>query len=221
MRLKAIAFTSALALTAFCGLAFGAVRIYHNDFAGKRDARSLNLSGKGCDAEVRGKKGQLGVTTKEGGTRCRLRLPVQGDAARPDHIVDVEAKLLPKTPEKIRKKVYVALTVREGGGGYYELRVFPEKRKFSLVRRPEDAAFPVNGKDNQIGRVGDKNKLTIRALDDAVSGKVNKLAVDEVVDPAPNDLPGTKISLVMGQEGGSKKGAAVWFKDLRVSVPNP
>jgi len=221
MRLKALFIASLLALGVFASLAFGAVRVYNNQFEGQGDAKELALSGKGCKAEVRGNKGQLGVSTAKGGSRCRLRLPVIGDAARPNHIVDVEAKLLPKTPEQIRKKVYVATTVREGGGGYYELRVYPEKRKYSLVRKPEDEGFPVSGKDNQIGKVGEKNKLTIRALGDAISGKVNKTAIEDVVDPAPDDLPGSKISIVLGQEGSSKDGAAVWFKDLRVSVPNP
>jgi len=221
MRLKALLIASLLALGVCAGVAFGAVRVYNNQFAGKGDAKELDLSGKGCKAEVRGKKGQLGVTTAEGGSRCRLRLPVIGDSSQPDHIVDVETKLLPKTPEKIRKKVYVAATVREGGGGYYELRVYPERRKYSLVRKPGDAAFPVTGKDREIGKAGDKNKLTLRALGDAVSGKVNKFAIADVADPQPGALPGTKISIVLGQEGGSKDGASVWFKDLRVSVPNP
>jgi len=221
MRLKALAIASLLALGVFAAVALGAVRIYQNDFKGANDAKELDLSGKGCKAEVRGNKGQLGVTTAKGGSRCRLRLPVIGDAERPNHIVDVEAKLLPKTPEKIRDKVYVAVTVREGGGGYYELRVFPEKRKFSLVRRPAGDGFPISGKDKEIGKTGDKNKLTIRALGDVVSGKINKAVVEEFADPEAGALVGSKISIVLGQEGSSKDGAAIWFKDLRVSVPNP
>jgi hypothetical protein len=216
-----LTFTSAAALVALAGLALAAVPVYENKFERKRDAKALELNGKGCKAEVRGGKGQLGVSTDEGGRRCRLRLPVIGDAAKPNHIVNVEGKLLEKTDEKVRKNVYLALTVREGGGGYYELRVYPERRRYSLVRRPENEGFPVTAKDDKIGQAGEKNKLTLRALGDAVSAKVNKTAVDEVVDPAPDDLKGTKISLVLGQEGGSKDGAAVWFKDLSVEVPNP
>ena len=221
MRLKALAIASLLALGVFAAVAFGAVRVYQNDFKSANDAKELDLSGKGCEAEVRGNKGQLGVRTSKGGSRCRLRLPVIGDAERPDHIVDVEAKLLPKTPEQIRKKVYVGVTVREGGGGYYELRVFPEKRKFDLVRRPAGDGFPINGKDNEIGKTGDKNKLTLRALGDVVSGKINKAVVEEFADPDAGALVGSKISVVLGQEGSSSEGASVWFKDLRVSVPNP
>ena len=221
MRLKALIFTSAVALAALAGLALAAVAVYENQFERKSDGKALELSGKGCKAEVRKDKGQLGVSTDEGGSRCRLRLPVVGDAAKPNHIVKVEGKLLEKTDEKVRDKVYVGLTVREGGGGYYELRVYPEKRKYSLVRRPEDEGFPVTGKDDKIGKAGEKNKLTLGALGDAVSAKVNKTSIEEVVDPAPNDLKGTKISLVLGQEGGSKHGAAVWFKDLSVEVPKP
>lgn len=221
MRLKLLAFASALALAGVAGLALASVRVYDNDFASRSDGKALALTGKGCEAEVRGKKEQLGVSTAKGGSRCRLRLPVQGDAARPDHIIQAQGKLLPKTDEKVRKRVYLALTVREGGGGYYELRVYPERREYRLSRRPEDEGFPVEARDAGIGKTGDKNRLTLRALGAEVSGKVNKVAVAPVTDPAPNDLSGTKLSLVLGQEGRSKRGARVWFSDLSVKVPNP
>jgi hypothetical protein len=221
MRLRTFTFALIAALSALYGLAFGAVRVYENEFETASDGNELELAGKGCEAEVRGNKGQLGVSTSGGGSRCRLRLPVIADTSQPDHIVDATAKLLPRTPEQIRKKVYVAITVREGGGGYYELRVYPEKRKYSLTRKPEDPAFPITDKDKKIGKAGDKNQLTLRALGDAVSAKINKIAVDEVIDPRPGGLPGTKISIVLGQEGGSSDGASVWFKDLRVLVPDP
>lgn len=221
MRLKALVFASVLALASLGGLAFGAVRIYHNDFESRSDEKALNLSGKGCETKIRGNKGQLGVSTSEGGSRCRMRLPVIGDSAQPNHIVDVTAKLLPKTPDQIRRKVYVAVTVREGGGGYYELRIYPEKRKYQLTRKPGDNAFPVQAKDKEIGKTGDKNKLTLRALGDVVGGKVNKATIEDVVDPQPGALPGSRISIVLGQEGRSSDGASAWFSDLRVSVPNP
>jgi hypothetical protein len=221
MRLKVLSIASLLVLAVFASLAFGAVRVYQNKFENQGDAKELALNGKGCKAEIRGKKGQLGVSSAKGGSRCRLRVPVIGDAERPNHIVDVEAKLLPKTPEQIRKKVYVALTVREGGGGYYELRVYPEKRKYSLVRKPGGDGFPISGKDRKIGQTGDKNKLSIRALGDAVGAKINKTLVEDFADPEAGDLPGSRISMVLGQEGSSSDGASVWFKDLRVSVPNP
>ena len=221
MRPKALVFACSLVLATVSGLAFASVRVYDNNFTDASDARALELSGKGCDAEVRGDKKQLGVSTEEGGTRCRLRLPVQGDAPRPDHIIQAQAKLLPKTDEKVRNRVYVGLTVREGGGGFYELRVYPERREYRLVRKPEAEGFPVQARDDAIGKTGDKNRLTLRALGDEVSGKVNKVAVSPVADPAPNDLAGTKLSLVLGQEGGSNDGARVWFSKLSVKVPNP
>ena len=220
MRLRALTIAGVAAVVACGGLAYGAVSIYHNEFEGQGDAKSLDLSGKGCKAEVRGGKGQLGVQTPGGGSRCRLRLPVQGDAPQPDHIVDVEAKLLPKTSEQVRKKTYVGLTVREGGGGYYELRVYPEKKRFSINRKPGGDGFPITDNDNKIGGTGDKNKLSLRALGDVVGAKVNK-RLEEFADPQPGALPGTKISLILGQEGSSQENASVWFKDLKVSVPNP
>lgn len=219
---KALIPVAALALlTAMAALAFASVRVYKNDFKSEGAAKQLELSGKGCNAEVRGKKGQLGVSTAEGGTRCRLRLPVRGDGPRPDHIVRVATKLLPKTPDNVRKNVYLAVTAREGGGGYYELRVYPERRKYTLVRRPEDQGFPVTGKDREVGKTGEKNKLTLRAIDAEVTAKVNKAPLLAATDPAPADLEGTRISLVVGQEGGSNDGAAVWFANLSVGVPNP
>jgi hypothetical protein len=221
MRLKALVFACSLALAAVAGLAFASVRVYNNNFSARSDAKALDLSGKGCKAEVRGNKKQLGVSTAEGGTRCRLRLPVQGDAPRPDHIIQVQAKLLPKTNEQVRRRVYLGLTVREGEGGSYELRIYPDRREYRLLRRPEAEGFPVEARDNAIGRVGDKNRLTLRALGSDIGGKVNKLDVGPVTDPAPNDLAGTKLSLVLGQEGGSKQGASAWFSKLAVKVPNP
>lgn len=221
MRRKGLIFVCVLALAALCGLAIASVQVYENKFKDRSQAKELALNGKGCKAEVRGNKGQLGVTTDEGGSRCRLRLPVQADAPKPDHILQVQGKLLPKTDEKVRKKVYLALTVREGGGGYYELRVYPEKREYSLVRRPEDEGFPVTERDNKIGQTGDKNRLTLRAIGNDVSAKVNKSSVPAVTDPAPDDLKGTRLSVVLGQEGGSKHGAAVWFSDLSLKVPRP
>jgi TRAP-type C4-dicarboxylate transport system permease small subunit len=221
MRLKAVIFACVLVLAALAGLAWASVRIYDNDFSRRSDVKALDLSGKGCEADLRGNKGQLGVRTAEGGSRCRLRLPVQGDAARPDHIIEAQSKLLPSTDRKVRKRVYVALTVREGGGGFYELRVYPERREYRLVRKPGAEGFPVSAKDNAIGETAEKNRLTLRALGNEVSAKVGKVGVSPVTDPAPNDLSGTKLSLVLGQEGGSKEGAAVWFSDLQVKVPNP
>jgi hypothetical protein len=221
MRLKALVFACSLAVTAVAGLALASVRVYENNFSRASDGKSLDLSGKGCDADVRGNKNQLGVTTEEGGTRCRLRLPVQGDAARPDHIIEAEGKLLPRTDEKVRNRVYLGLTVREGGGGFYELRVYPGRREYRLVRKPEAEGFPVSDRDQGIGKTGDKNRLTLRALGAEVSAKVNRVAVSPVADPAPDDLDGTKLSLVVGQEGRSKEGAAVWLSDVSVKVPNP
>jgi hypothetical protein len=221
MRLKALAIACSLALAAVAAVALASVRVYDNNFTARSDGKALDLSGKGCEAEVRGNKKQLGVSTPEGGTRCRLRLPVQGDAPRPDHIIQVQGKLLPKTPDGVRKRVYLGLTVREGDGGFYELRVYPERREYRLVRKPGAEGFPVQGRDNAIGKTGDKNRLTLRALGDEASAKVNKFAVEPVIDPAPNDLAGTKLSLVLGQEGGSKEGASAWFSKLGVKVPNP
>lgn len=217
---KATAITGA-ALLLLGGIAFGAVRVYKNDFSNRGEVKELKLLGKGCKAKHRKKQGFLTVSTETGGTLCRLRLPVQGDKPQPDHIVKVIAKLLPKTDKKVRKKVYLGIRVREGGGRHYELRVFPERRKYSLVRKPGAEGFPVNAKERDVGSTGDKNKLTLRAVGDGPSGKVNSLKILGIEDPAPRDLAGTRVSLVMAQKGKSKKGATAIFDKLSLGVPKP
>lgn len=221
MKRGALVLTCSALLAGLAGLAFASVRVYDNNFTSRGDAKALELSGKGCEADLRGKKKQLGVSTEEGGSRCRLRLPVQGDAARPDHIIQAQAKVLPRTDEKVRKRVYLGLTVREGGGGFYEIRIYPERREYRLVRKPEDEGFPVQARDNAIGKTGEANRITLRAIGGDLSAKVNRLAIGPVTDPAANDLSGTKLSLVLGQEGRSNDGARAWFSDLSVKVPNP
>jgi hypothetical protein len=211
---------SALALAAVGGLALAAVQVYKNDFQRRGEIRALDLSGKGCKTTFDRGKERLGVATSGGRSRCRLRLPVQGDAPLPNHIVQVDGKVLEATPKNVRKNVYLGITVRAGEGGSYELRVFPQRGRYNLVRSPEGEGFPLVAKDGRIGGIGAKNRIRLQAIGDTVSGQINKFSLPEIADPAASELAGTRISLVLGQQGG-KKAASAWFDRLSVRVPNP
>ncbi len=221
MRKTTFTITLAVGLFALTALAAGAVRVYKNDFSNRGEVREIAVAGKACKTQFRKGKDQLGVLTKRGGTRCRLRLPVQGDAPQPDHIVRVEGKLLKKTPRKQRKRVYYGIAVRAGGGGFYELRVYPQRRQYQLLRRPDGAGFPVVERDGRIGKVAERNRMTLRAVGDTVAARIGKVKVPGIVDADPGELPGTRITLVAGQHGGSSDGAKMIFQNLSVSVPNP
>jgi hypothetical protein len=203
------------------GTAAAAVRIYSNDFSSRAEFKQLKAAGKGCDKDWLKDKKRIEVEAKGGPARCKLKLPVQGDAARPDHELAVTAKVGKSTPKKVRGDVYVAVSVREGKESRYELRVFPHRQRYELRRQPGDNAFPVKGQDRGIGRVGERNELRIQAFGDRIQARVNKHKIDPVVDPAANDQRGTRMSLTFGVEGRTGKDVDAWFDDVAVRIPNP
>lgn len=215
---------AAAAMLAAAAVAYASVRVYSNDFSGPGEAGELRIAGKGCSKEWDREHKRLRVQAKGGPAKCRLKLPVQGDAPQPDHTLVATAKVLDPGKTAMARsdsKIYIAVTVRDGAGGRYELRIFPATRRYELRREPEGGEFPVTGRDAAIGKLGERNVLRIEAILDSVKAKVNKKRIGPVLDADAEDLEGTRMTIVLGMEGKSGDPIRAWVDDLQVYVPTP
>jgi hypothetical protein len=202
-----------------------AVPIYNNDMssAGAR-GQVVRLSGSQC---ARGDgAGALKVTIGKRTQECDLRTPVVG--ANLD--ITTTARLLTGTPSDLQSGVFVAVGLRTGSGGQYQLAVYPKKGSYQLRRdTPPDGARALlgHGKSNVIKSVGKPNKLRLQAFstaggDTRVTAFVNGRKLPGVVDPAhtATALSGRFSTIGVGSSKAAN-GAAASFDDLTVAVPDP
>jgi hypothetical protein len=221
MKRRTTAIICACAPLAVAATSLAAIQVYSNDFSSRGEFKQVRAAGKGCGKDWLKDKERVEVEAKEGPSRCKLKLPVQGDAAQPDHELAAAAKVGKSTPRKVRGQAYVAVSVREGKDSRYELRVFPHRHRYELRREPEGGEFPVRGRDKGIGGIGERNVLRIQAFGDRIQAKVNKHEIAPVADSAAGDQRGARLSLAFGVEGRTRKELDAWFDDVRVRIPNP
>lgn len=221
MRFRITTATVVLVLLAGAGLATAAVVVYSTAFKSKREFKEVRKfeGGKQCRKFWRAKK-TFGVEVKKGPVQCDFRTPVTGDAKEPDHQIDATAAVLKSTAKRVREDAYVGVAVRADESSRYELRVFPHSGDWELRRRPGGQGFPLEGTEQGIGGIGERNKLKLRAFGDRVTAIVNDVTlVDQVRDQRPGDLNGRKTLLVAGSAAKSGKEAKGYFRNVRVSVP--
>ncbi len=181
-----------------------------------REVRSLSGPEGKCQKSWKDKTA-LGVTTKGGPVDCALSTPVQGDAAQPNHIVRVLAKMNKASDKKVSKTFYMGVIVRADRKGSYELRVFPKPQKFQLLKSGEVLQ---QGKDNVVGGIAKKNRLQIEAKGQTITGNVNGKDVATFRDENAEQVTGRVTGLSYGNRGRSKNGLGVGFFDqLKVLVP--
>jgi hypothetical protein len=221
MRQAATVVLGVLATLVLAAVAVAAVEVYENDFGNKTEFSQARVAGKGCEKRWSKKQERLDVEAKGGPSRCKLKVPVQGDAAQPDHELEVTAKVEKSVARSVRKQVYVAVSVREGNDTRYELRVFPHRQRFDFRREPEGNAFPERGEDNGIGEIGEQNRLRIQAFGNRIQASVNKKKIGPIEDPSGGDVKGTRMSATLGVEGRSGKPVQAWFDDVKVRIPQP
>jgi hypothetical protein len=214
----------ALAAGAF---AAGAVGIYGNNMDSVAKRKQIaKVSGRVCQrgGSSAAFKVALGKKTAE----CLYRTPVVGR----DIEISATARLLTGTPRSIRKRTFVALDLRTGGGGKYQLAVFPRLRKFQLRKDSPDGArkFLAVGKGiKRIHGLNQANLLRLRAFnreDTQAKGDVRltvfiggkRQAV--VTDPSGADLPGRFAGFSVGSSKNAT-GAVGSFDDVAVRVPSP
>lgn len=220
-RLRAPALLGLLGILAMTGLASAAVTVYTNDFSSRGEYRELQRAGgKKCEQRHRKKGKSILVAVKRGPNDCSFRPPVQGDGPQPDHEVSVEGKILDKTEGSARGGAYIEVSVRDrGDGGGYSLRVFPEKRRFELLRGPNGGEFPVTGRSDAIAKLGKPNELELRTSGSDVRASVNGEELARVDDADPGEVDGRRIRFGIGSGKRSGKDVAGTLKRVAVAVP--
>ena len=221
-RISLLAVLVVIAAAGAAAVALASVTIYKNDFSKHGQVKQMKHSrGKHCKREfLKGSKA-MGIVVDKAPETCAQSPPVVGDRPRPDHTVQVKAKILKGTPKGIRKRAFVMAGVRVGSGDRYEFRVFPKTKDFQLIRKPGSAAFPIDGHERKINGIGERNKLTLQAKGAHIKAKVNGKTVASIDDPAPKEVKGTKIEVGAGSKAHSHKNTSASLDKLRVTVPNP
>lgn len=214
-----------LALATSAGAAL--IGIYRNamESTGQR-AQVVKLAGERC-----GRGGSdhafrmtVGKQTKE----CTYRTPVLGR----DLEIAATARLLSNTPESLQKKAYLALNLRSGDGGHYQLAVYPMQGKSQLRKVLPDGSIQYLQIEKNVKTVQGLNKandLRLRAFN--VTGGPEKgscrilayvggTLVGDVVDPAAGELQGRASGFSVGASTIAK-GAVASVDNLVIRVPSP
>ncbi len=222
---RCIALATALAvLGAGAATAVAEVTVYANDMATQGDFREILRSGGGkrCDKKYREKSKVMLASVKKSPTTCSFRPPVQGDDELPNQGVAVEAKILKSTPKSVRSGAYIEATLRAGGSNTgYAFRVFPEKKKYELVRGPAGGGFPAKGKSDAIKKINERNRIELVATGAEIRALVNGKEVAKVSDSNPGQVQGHKIRFALGSRAKKDKKVVATFKRIAVSVPEP
>lgn len=228
-RLKTATLVAVLGSLAIASAAIGAnaIAIYGNnlDSTAKR-SQVVKTSGRSCDRG--GSPRALRVTVGKRTDECIFRTPVVGR----DLEIFGTARLLSGTPRPIRKRTFLALNLRTGGGGKYQLAVFPLQRKFQLRKDLPDGSrkfLAVGKRIRRIHGVNRANVLRLRAFN--MTGTRDKddcrllvfigdkrLAV--VTDDHAGPLKGRYAGISVGSSRNAA-GAVASFDDLLVRVPSP
>lgn len=201
------------------------IPIYTNDMSSSGVRGQLvRLTGKSCDRG--GAKAALKVTVGKRTRECQLRTPVVGASLD----IKATARLLTNTPAALQAKTFVAVGLRNGGGGQYQLAVFPKKGSFQLRRDlPPDGTRTLlaKGKAPKVKGVGKPNKLRLQAFSapdgsTQVIAWVNGRNVASVAEDAhtATALSGRFSTISVGS-AKADNGAAASFDDLSVAVPDP
>ena len=220
-RLALVLGAALLGAGVFAALALANVVVYQNALSTNAQGKQLHHfegKAKDCSRHVRGGSLLVQVTGKD---TCGYRLPLEGDSPQPNHALHARFKLARATPAKLRRKTYLGLAIRYGGGTGYTLRVLPQRHQFKLRRLPKGQGFPVGGRDARIKPVDGWNDLRLQAFGTKVIAVVNGKQVAKVDDASASDVTGRKAEVFVGANKGSKTGAFGRVDDVRLAVPSP
>ena len=219
-----VALVALVVLVAVAATALAGVTVYKNTFAHKGDAKELrHAEGKHCRRSLRKKAGNLRVDVTKSPETCGYRPPVEGDTDGPDHSFEAKVRFMRNKSAGLRKHAYVAVDVRSGKSSGYELRVFPVKHRFRVVRKPTGGGhdFPAKGTSRAIKGFNKANVLSLKASGSKVTARVNGTKVAKLTDSNPAQVGGRKVEVAIGSGKRSSKTVSATVDDLKLQVPTP
>jgi hypothetical protein len=215
-----------LGSAAAAALALGAtIPIYSNAMSSAASRGQLiRVVGGHCSrgGAARALKVKVGRGTRE----CKLRTPVVGSNLD----ITATARLSSGTPSNIQARVFVAVGLRSGNDGQYQLAVFPKKGTYQVRRDvPPDGerTLLAKGKSKAVKGVGMPNKLRLQVFstpggEARVVAFVNGRKLPSVIDPAATAAALTgRLSTISVGSSKAAEGASGSFDDLTVAVPDP
>lgn len=219
------AFALALALAGPAGAEL--ISLYRNPMESKSQRQDpVKLSGSRCQRG--GSQHVFRILVGKQTTECSYRTPVIGR----DLQVSATMRLLAKTPESLRPKVFLGLELRAGGGARYQLAVYPKQRKAQLRKFLPGGSveyLKVAKNVSTIKGVGQANELRLRAFNatkGSDKGSCRVLAfvggkmIADFTDRAAGELQGRASGFAIGAAKNAK-GAVGTVDDVIVRGPNP
>jgi hypothetical protein len=203
------------------------ISIYRNGMTttGQR-AQMVKLSGAHCARGGLGKtlRVVVGKTTKE----CAYRTPVIGR----DLEIAATERLLTGTPKPLQHSAFLALNLRSGGGGRYQLAVYPLQGKVQLRKALPEKGFKYLAIERHVAGVnglGKANELRLRAFNVTegeekgacrLLGFVGGKLVAKATDEAAGELSGRASGFSVGSAKNAN-GAEASFNNVVVRAPSP
>jgi hypothetical protein len=227
-RIAAVSILSCAAVLLVAGGATAAlIGIYRNGMAttGQR-AQMIKLSGANCARGGLGKSLRVvvGKATKE----CAYRTPVIGR----DLEIAATERLLSATPKPLQHSAFLALNLRSGGGGRYQLAVYPLQRKVQLRKALPEGGFKYLAIERNVAGVKGldvANELRLRAFN-VTSGEekgtcrllgfVGGKLVVRATDSAAGELSGRASGFSVGSAKNAN-GTQASFANVVVRLPSP
>jgi hypothetical protein len=216
-----VVFLFSLALVASASAAM--IGIYRNGMeTTAQRAQLVKLSGRNC---ARGGVDDalrvvIGKRTKE----CAFRTPVLGR----DLEIAATERLLSGTPKSLQRKAFLSLELRAGGGGRYQLAVYPVQRKVQLRKVLSDGTIKylaIVKNEAAVQGIDKANKLRLSAVN-IDPGQCRLLAsvggkpVADFIDAAAGEVSGRASGFSVGAATGAT-GTVASFDDVVVRVPSP
>ncbi len=212
---------ASLAIVSGAGAAM--IGIYRNGMETiSQRSQLVKLSGRNC---ARGGINDalrvvIGKRTKE----CSFRTPVLG---RNLEIAATE-RLLSGTPKKLQHKAFLSVELRAGGGGRYQLAVYPRQRKVQLRKILRDGTIKylaIVKNEPAVRGIDKANKLRLSAVNVdpgqcRLLASIGRKRVADFIDSETGALSGRASGFSVGAATGAT-GTVASFDDVVIRVPSP